>query len=136
MLKAYPYITLELFYKWNPALEGNCEGLWANYWYCVANYDQANLPQPPSQPTPGTPVGDGTVSGCKAWYQTTGGDDCDIISQAFGSFSTSDFISWNPSVGSRCDGIKVCRIFETHANDGRFSHSSEKFFRGASANKM
>ncbi|OAA74801.1 peptidoglycan-binding protein [Akanthomyces lecanii RCEF 1005] len=106
VLKAYPYITEELFYKWNPALDGNCQGLWANYWYCVANYDPADLPQPPSQSTPGTPVGDNTVSGCKAWYQTTGGDDCDIIAQAFGSFSTSDFISWNPSVGSKCDDIK------------------------------
>lgn len=110
MLKAYPYITKELFFQWNPALNGDCNGLWENYWYCVANYKQTDLPQPPSQDKPGTPTGDGTISGCKSWYKTTGGDTCDVIVQAFGSFSTSDFVSWNPSVGSTCSDIKV-RLF-------------------------
>lgn len=38
VFQAYPYLAEELFYKWNPAFEGNCEGLWADYWYCIANY--------------------------------------------------------------------------------------------------
>lgn len=28
-------ITLEEFYEWNPALGGDCSGLWLNYAYCV-----------------------------------------------------------------------------------------------------
>lgn len=37
-------------------------------------------------------------------------DTCDSIAAMFGTFSTSDFISWNPSVWDDCSQIKVCGL--------------------------
>ncbi|KAF2220952.1 hypothetical protein BDZ85DRAFT_222027 [Elsinoe ampelina] len=50
---------------------------------------------PPNQ------TGANTVKGCQKWYTPVSGDWCSKVADANG-ITVSDFISWNPSVGSDC----------------------------------
>ncbi|KAI1977491.1 hypothetical protein LOZ53_001513 [Ophidiomyces ophidiicola] len=92
------------FFEWNPALKGNCDGLWAGYWYCVAV--KGARPMPPRVTSLPSPVPTGQPSNCNSWYQTTSTETCDDIVSIFVAFSKEDFIKWNPSVGPKCDGIQ------------------------------
>jgi hypothetical protein len=87
-LKQFDYVTKEQFFSWNPALQGNCNGLWAGYYYCVANFATGVIPMPPTvtKAPDGAPTAVGT---CNKWYQAVGNDDCDAISTYFGTFSKS-----------------------------------------------
>lgn len=107
LVTLYGTFTQEQFFAWNPVLDGNCQGLWLDTWYCVGAYDDNDLPLPPHQtakPTSGN-IPEGYPSDCARWYETTGGDTCDLIALMFGSFSTADFVKWNPSVFDDCSGI-------------------------------
>ncbi|KAJ3542866.1 hypothetical protein NM208_g3877 [Fusarium decemcellulare] len=42
---------------------------------------------------------------CKLWYYANGEDTCDAIAAIFGTFTTEDFIAWNPSVLKDCSAI-------------------------------
>ncbi|KAJ5561367.1 hypothetical protein N7461_000128, partial [Penicillium sp. DV-2018c] len=114
VLKKYGYITKEQFFKWNPSLNGNCQGLQAGYYYCVASFDSKDLPPPPTvTKADASPTASGTSDKCKSFYQVTGGDDCALIAQMFAPILRPsdkscgiDFISWNPSVGDKCEDIK------------------------------
>lgn len=105
VLEEYSYITEEQFLSWNPALGGDCNGLWSGYYYCVADFSD-DLPMPPTVTASASPTATGTVSTCTAWYMAVGGDDCAAIATFFGTFSEADFISWNPSVWSTCENIQ------------------------------
>jgi hypothetical protein len=88
VLKKYGYITKEQFFKWNPSLTGNCQGLQAGYYYCVANFDPKDLPPPPTvTKADASPTASGTNDKCKSFYQATGSDDCALIALMFGTFS-------------------------------------------------
>jgi hypothetical protein len=87
-------------------LQGNCDGLWVNYWYCVAAYESGiPLPTPPTVTTRPSPVPAGQIGTCTRWYKT-GSETCDDIVAMFAAFSKTNFIAWNPSVGSSCEGIR------------------------------
>ncbi|KAF5003871.1 hypothetical protein FDECE_9619 [Fusarium decemcellulare] len=43
---------------------------------------------------------------CKLWYYANGEDTCDAIAAIFGTFTTQDFIAWNPSVLEDCSAIE------------------------------
>ncbi|KAL8899139.1 MAG: hypothetical protein Q9207_006349 [Kuettlingeria erythrocarpa] len=107
VLEQYDYITREEFYKWNPALNGNCDGLWANYWYCVASFSSDALPLPPTVTKAPALLPSSIASDCVAWYQMTGSDTCESISTIFGTFSEADFIKMNPNVWSDCSNIET-----------------------------
>jgi hypothetical protein len=107
LVNMYGYFSQEQFFSWNPALDGNCLGLWLDTWYCVGAYANNDLPLPANQmnkPTEGN-IPSGYPTDCTRWYQTTPGDSCDLIALMFGSFSVDEFASWNPSVFSDCSGI-------------------------------
>ncbi|KAI4609218.1 uncharacterized protein J4E87_011072 [Alternaria ethzedia] len=107
IVKLYGYFSQQQFLSWNPALDGNCLGLWLDTWYCVGAYADADLPLPAHQtakPTEGK-IPLGYPNDCTRWYQTTFDDTCDIIALMFGSFSEADFAKWNPSVFGDCAGI-------------------------------
>lgn len=105
----YTYITREQFFAWNPALDGNCLGLWQNYFYCVANF---GADSPPPMPTvtvkPTANVAEGIVPECVSWYKVLDEDDtCDTLAEFFGAaFTRADFIRWNPTVLSDCSNCK------------------------------
>lgn len=105
ILDAFSYITREQFFQWNPVLSGNCNGLWAGNWYCVAAFDDGR-PMPPTVTATPSPIPTNSPGDCTAWYFTTIDDTCDLISAMFGTFSSTDFISWNPSVYEDCSDIK------------------------------
>ena len=107
VLNQYNYITKEQFFEWNPALQGNCDGLWAGYWYCVANFSSESLPMPPTVTAAPSPVQTGIASNCVAWYQMNLADTCDTITAMFGTFTSPDFIKWNPAVWTDCSNIQV-----------------------------
>ncbi|KAL8384025.1 hypothetical protein RB599_006393 [Gaeumannomyces hyphopodioides] len=118
-------ITREQFFSWNSFLNGNCDGMWAGYFYCIWAGDRAGdrgvLPDPPTaktKPTGGVPAD--TTADCIGWYQATGGDDCDLIVAMFGRFSRSDLVKWNPSVKTDCSGVQDDSWYcAEHDDDGR-----------------
>ncbi|KXJ88345.1 hypothetical protein Micbo1qcDRAFT_150822 [Microdochium bolleyi] len=104
-LQDYPLVSQEQFLSWNPALKGNCNGLWANTWYCAVAFEYADLPMPATVSTRPSPLPAGSTSQCRSWFRTRGPDTCALIVSMFGTFSEADFIAWNPSVGSDCSDI-------------------------------
>ncbi|KAL7622472.1 hypothetical protein AAE478_007978 [Parahypoxylon ruwenzoriense] len=110
ILDMYRFITRDEFMSWNPALNGSCNALRIGYWYCVANFG-SNLPLPPTLAANGTvvpsPKAWGSTGDCTSWFlPSSGSHNCRTIALAFGTFSESDFISWNPSVWSDCSNFK------------------------------
>ncbi|KAH6684917.1 hypothetical protein F5X68DRAFT_241940 [Plectosphaerella plurivora] len=103
----YGYITRDQFLLWNPALDGNCQGLWLDTYYCVGAYDEGEFPLPPSRterPTSGT-IPHSTPWDCARWYETHADDTCELIVAMFASFTLDQFIAWNPTVKADCSGI-------------------------------
>ncbi|KAH8896311.1 hypothetical protein GQ53DRAFT_743558 [Thozetella sp. PMI_491] len=101
------YVSQEQFLAYNSFLGGNCDGLWSGVYYCVSQWNgsQHDLPMPRTVSTKPSPVPSDTTTACTSWYQMSGDDDCDVIPAIFGTFSRSDFVSWNPSVGQGCSGL-------------------------------
>ncbi|KAI8959037.1 hypothetical protein F5Y11DRAFT_359517 [Daldinia sp. FL1419] len=98
------YLTQDEFLAMNPALNGNCDGLWEGYYYCVVGPSGITA-MPPTATSPPATIPSGQTSDCSHWYQRDGESCADIVTM-FGIFSLSDFITWNPSVGGEsCQGI-------------------------------
>ncbi|KAI8207620.1 hypothetical protein K4K54_004856 [Colletotrichum sp. SAR 10_86] len=103
-----PLLTRDKFFEWNPVLAGNCDGLWAGNYYCVAASSKDEPPpQPPTVSKKPEDVAVDTTDRCVRWYLAVPGDLCSNIALMFGSFSDSDFRTWNPSVGSECTTTQV-----------------------------
>ncbi|KAK3933515.1 hypothetical protein QBC46DRAFT_326379 [Diplogelasinospora grovesii] len=102
--QAMGYFSVSDFQTWNSGVNCN-SALTAGDYYCVANYSSSNLPMPSTVTTTPTPVQTGITAACTAWYLAAFGDDCAIIPQIFGTFSQSDFLTWNPALGSNCAGL-------------------------------
>lgn len=99
------YLGASEFQNWNSGVD--CRDITVGDYYCVADYGSA-LPLPSTVSTLPSPVQSGITPSCKAWYLATSGDTCSLIPQYFGTFSESDFISWNPAVGgTTCGGLVV-----------------------------
>ncbi|KAH6847621.1 hypothetical protein B0I37DRAFT_431340 [Chaetomium sp. MPI-CAGE-AT-0009] len=96
-------LTESDFFAWNPALNGNCNGLWENYWYCVVGPEGITAMPPTVTATP-APLPPNQIGTCKRWYQRDG-ESCAEISAMFGTFSEQEFISWNSNVGSACTNL-------------------------------
>ncbi|KAH8168701.1 hypothetical protein LIA77_11965 [Sarocladium implicatum] len=105
-------ISTEDFISWNPQVGASCQNIVVGEEYCVernwglpvtTSTTSANVPEPTSNVP--SPTQSGIVNGCLAYYQAVDGDDCSKIVAAHGTFSLSDFIAWNPAVGSGCSGL-------------------------------
>ncbi|TVY65382.1 LysM domain-containing protein [Fusarium oxysporum f. sp. cubense] len=103
ILKTYSYLSKEQFFKYNPVLKDNCDGLWKGNWYCVAVKSETLMP-PTVTATPSA-VPSGSPKNCTAWYYTTSGETCDQLANMFGTFGVKEFIAMNPSVLDDCDDI-------------------------------
>ncbi|XP_014562094.1 carbohydrate-binding module family 50 protein [Bipolaris victoriae FI3] len=99
----YGLVSQQQFFAWNPALNGNCDGLWLNYYYCVVAGDA--LPAPPVETKRPSSVPQNQISTCNTWYKADGSETCDEIISMYGRFSKNDLIKWNPTVGTNCGGI-------------------------------
>jgi hypothetical protein len=107
VLAVYDYVSEAQFFAWNPALNDDCQGLWVDHHYCVADVPGAgDLPMPPTVTAAASPTVSGTTNTCQKWYKTRVRDSCEAIASMFGTFSSLDFIAWNPNVGSSCTNIK------------------------------
>lgn len=95
--------------SWNPALNGDCDGMWLGYYYCVAAGD--TLPAPAIETKRPDSTSQGQVSTCTSWYQSDGLETCEEIVGMFGRFSKNEFVDWNPTVGSDCTGLVAGQYF-------------------------
>jgi len=93
------------FFAWNPALEGNCQGMWVGYYYCVAAYEAGKLPMPPTETKRPSVTPKGQIGTCSRWYKMTDPETCDEVVEMFATFSKANFVTWNPSVGSGCTSL-------------------------------
>ncbi|KAM0187755.1 hypothetical protein ACHAPI_010983 [Fusarium lateritium] len=104
ILKIYNYLSEKQFFKYNPVLKKDCNGLWKDNWYCVGI--SAELPAPPTVSTTPASVPTDSPKDCRSWYYTTGGETCDLLVKLFGTFDQKEFVAMNPSVREDCDGIQ------------------------------
>ncbi|KOS23150.1 Autolysin [Escovopsis weberi] len=101
-------ISSKDFKDWNPAVQDDCSGLWANYYYCVSIPGRGSgpVPTPQPKPTPTKPSGprtqDGIVADCQTLYTAKKGDSCSSIVSQYGNLDLATFVKWNPAVGEDC----------------------------------
>jgi len=101
----------------NPSVENDCSGIKIGNSYCVegvrkgspasgststsstSSSTSSKSSSAPSTPTPTrstkpSPVQDGVIDSCTAWYFAVQDDDCTKIANKYKTFSVSDFIKW------------------------------------------
>ncbi|KAK2938794.1 LysM domain [Fusarium oxysporum f. sp. vasinfectum] len=115
IIAEYGTFDFDTFFKWNPAIESDCSGIWANTWYCVgvpgtptaaptkvAGTSTTPKPTGPSKPST---TQDGIIDSCVSFHQAGKGETCAKIVSNFGTFDFDTFFDWNPAVGKDCSGI-------------------------------
>ncbi|KAL4787166.1 hypothetical protein BJX76DRAFT_29083 [Aspergillus varians] len=104
-------LSHEDFVSYNPSVLDDCSGIKIGNSYCV----EVNNGQPRPTITSPTPTGtatpkpsptqDGLIDTCNSFYRAVSGDTCDKIVARYGTFTLSQFLGWNPAVGSDCSGL-------------------------------
>lgn len=113
IVSTYGTFTLSQFYNWNPAVGNNCQGLQAGFHVCVGvSSTPTTRPLSTTSTTPPAPGASGPQpqqpnvrTDCQRFHQVISGDTCDVIVDRYRTFTTQQFISWNPDVGSACQGL-------------------------------
>lgn len=109
-LAAAKDISLSDFYSWNPALNGDCSGLYPNYYVCVGVFSSTSATKTTTTTTgtapnnTPTPTQTGMDSGCKTFYLVQSGDECYDIATSY-KITLDQFYSYNPAVGNDCSGL-------------------------------
>jgi hypothetical protein len=110
--KKFGTFSASEFISWNPAVGDDCSGIWAKTYYCVGIPGTPTAPvatataAPTSTGSPKpSPTQEGLIDTCTNFYLTVANDNCEKIAKKYSTFSTADFIKWNPAVGSDCSGI-------------------------------
>ncbi|KAF4969333.1 hypothetical protein FSARC_3408 [Fusarium sarcochroum] len=100
------------FFKWNPAVEKDCSGIWAETWYCVGVPGTPTSPPTKTAETTAKPTGqkpsptqEGLIDSCTKFYFAEKGDTCAKIVSKHGTFDFDTFYKWNPAVGKDCSAI-------------------------------
>ncbi|EIT79515.1 hypothetical protein AO1008_01360 [Aspergillus oryzae 100-8] len=111
-------ITLEEFYEWNPALEGDCSGLWLNYAYCVgitSSTSPSNTMATTDAPTttsstpcatvkPPGPTQSGIPCTCNKYLMQADGVYCyDMATES--DITLEELYKWNPALAGNCSGL-------------------------------
>ncbi|KAF4952928.1 hypothetical protein FGADI_6361 [Fusarium gaditjirri] len=113
IISQYKTFDFDDFFKWNPAVDKDCSGIWANTWYCVGVPGTPTSPptktivtttKPTGVPKP-TQTQDGLIESCSSFHMAEKGDTCAKIVSKFGTFDFDTFYKWNPAVGKDCSGI-------------------------------
>ncbi|KAJ5745060.1 hypothetical protein N7520_010242 [Penicillium odoratum] len=102
-------IVLDELYLWNPALNGDCSGLWPDYYICVGVGSATTTSTATTTTAPGavatpTPTQSGMVSGCKSFYYVQNGDGCYDIAAENG-IALNTLYGWNPALNGDCSGL-------------------------------
>lgn len=84
-------VSVAQLYYWNPALNGDCSGLWPGYTYCVGI-------------SPPGPIQAGIVATCEEYVLQADGVYCYDMAEAAG-IALSEFYTWNPSLNGDCSGL-------------------------------
>lgn len=95
-------IDLADFYEWNPALNGDCSGLWPTYAYCVQGPASSGGSEPVEPPGP---TQEGITPSCKKYHLVQSGEGCWGIQQEYGIPDYATFVEWNPALGSDCQNL-------------------------------
>lgn len=114
-IETYYNLPFDTFLSWNPAVGKDCAALLTNYWVCIATVGwkppTKTTAQPAATATKGSngvstplPIQTGMVSNCNKFHTVKSTTTCDSI-QNYYKISMSDFVKWNPSVGSKCTGL-------------------------------
>ncbi|KAF2819907.1 hypothetical protein CC86DRAFT_398182 [Ophiobolus disseminans] len=115
---SYQKITREDFVKWNPTVNADCSGMWAEVNVCVGVIGGSTpTPPKPSSTTPGNgvqtpqPTQPGMVGNCAKFHWIAKGVSCgQVIS--YQKITLPDFVKWNPTVKDDCSGmwaeVNVC----------------------------
>ncbi|KAK6337059.1 hypothetical protein TWF718_009845 [Orbilia javanica] len=113
IVSKYPGTSLDLLFKWNPAIGKACTGMWAKTYLCVGVI--GGTPTTKATTTAATtaangtpsPIGKNTTKDCKKWAYIRSGDTClTILSRNKDVKSTlQDLVRWNPSVKADCSGL-------------------------------
>lgn len=105
-------VSLSDFLAWNPDVGNDCRNLKYDYYVCVGKKSTS----PPTTKTSTTktttaaygtptPTQTGMVTGCEKFHKVLQGEYCAQISDDSG-VPLSDFLAWNPDVGSDCRNLK------------------------------
>ncbi|SCO90103.1 uncharacterized protein FRV6_14231 [Fusarium oxysporum] len=113
IISDYKTFDFDDFYKWNPAVDKDCSGIWANTWYCVGVPGTPTSPATrtaesttkPTGPTKPTATQEGIIESCTAFHQAAKGETYAKIVASYGTFDFDTFFKWNPAVGKDCSGI-------------------------------
>ncbi|PIA99826.1 hypothetical protein CB0940_02390 [Cercospora beticola] len=110
----YGTFSLTQFYNWNPAVGNTCGGLQAGYYVCVgvagtptSRPSSTSAAAPTTTPNGPQPQQPGIINTCQQYYFVQQGDFCQAIVDQYGTFSLSQFYSWNPAVGNTCGGLQA-----------------------------
>ncbi|RBR26166.1 uncharacterized protein FIESC28_01057 [Fusarium coffeatum] len=132
IIAEYKTFDVDTFIEWNPAVESDCSGIWANTWYCVGVPGTPTSPPTKTAATSTKPTGpakpsttqDGLIDSCTSFHQAGKGETCPKILSTYGkshfliihgasltiavflgTFDFDTFFKWNPAVGDDCSGI-------------------------------
>lgn len=106
-------ISLGDFAKWNPSVNNDCSGLWAEVNVCVGVIG-GGTPVTTAKPSTTTSAGNGVqtpqptqpgmVSNCNKFYYVPKGSSCTQVLSSQ-KIALTDFAKWNPSVNNDCSGL-------------------------------
>ncbi|CAG1974669.1 unnamed protein product [Fusarium graminearum] len=115
-IQSYYNLPLKDFYSWNPSVGTSCQALLVNYWVCVSITGwkppvSSPTPSPsPTQPSNGinTPshIQPKMTKSCNKFHTVMSTTTCSSI-QNYYKISLSQFVQWNPDVGSSCSALLV-----------------------------
>jgi len=98
-------ITVDQLFAWNPSVNKDCSGLWADVNVCVSIIGHTpTTTQPGNGITTPTPIQPTIVANCDAFYFVPKGEACDTVAGKNG-ISVAELIKFNPSAGSNCQGL-------------------------------
>ncbi|KAL2807585.1 hypothetical protein BJX63DRAFT_436907 [Aspergillus granulosus] len=101
-------IAIDQLYTWNPALNGDCTGLYPDYYICVGLVGSTTTTTTTTTASGGvstpTPTQAGMVSGCTSFYYVQSGDGCYDIA-ANNGIALDNMYVWNPALNGDCSGL-------------------------------
>ncbi|KAF9881457.1 LysM domain-containing protein [Colletotrichum karsti] len=101
-------ISLADLFKWNPSVNSDCSGMWAQVNVCVGVMGGSPTTTKPTTTTSAgngiqtpQPTQPGMVTNCKKFHYVSEGNTCDQII-SYNKITLADFVKWNTGVGSDC----------------------------------